>query len=175
MERAVDVSINRMGSAARLSNAGTTNAKTKPTRLPRSNRPGGFKGCNGVVESAVFQRIVDYSEEFASGYHVGLLGGRVVTVVLSLPNRIVLSHTPAPTRHPHLQSNCYTRLYILIVNEANGLGFGLLGASDFVHCGPHGLPYCQPADFVANGPPSSSGRRSTPTKLKQALQKECLF
>lgn len=35
----------------------------------------GFKGCSGVVESAVDQRTVDYSDEYVAGYHVVLDDG----------------------------------------------------------------------------------------------------
>ena len=38
------------------------------------------KSAIGVVDSAVFQRTVDYPDEYARGYHVVLDGGRVVTV-----------------------------------------------------------------------------------------------
>ena len=41
---------------------------------------GCHKGAIGVVDSAVFQRSVEYSDEFAPGYHVVLDGERVVTV-----------------------------------------------------------------------------------------------
>ena len=34
----------------------------------------------GVVDSAVFQRTVDYPDEFAPGYHMVLHDGAVVTV-----------------------------------------------------------------------------------------------
>jgi hypothetical protein len=34
----------------------------------------------GVVDSAVFQKTVDYPEEYAAGYHVVLEDERVVTV-----------------------------------------------------------------------------------------------
>ena len=37
---------------------------------------GQYKGCVGVIESAVFQRTVDYADEFAAGYHVVLDGGK---------------------------------------------------------------------------------------------------
>ncbi len=33
---------------------------------------GRFKGATGVVDSAVFQRTVDYPEEYAAGYNVAL-------------------------------------------------------------------------------------------------------
>ena len=41
---------------------------------------GHYKGHQGVVDSAVFQRTVDYPGEFASGYHVVLEEGPVTTV-----------------------------------------------------------------------------------------------
>ena len=41
---------------------------------------GRYQGCTGVTESAVFQRTVDYPEEYAPGYHVVLDDGTVVTV-----------------------------------------------------------------------------------------------
>jgi len=41
---------------------------------------GRHKGAIGVVDSAVFQRTVDYPDEYAPGYHVVLGDGRVVTV-----------------------------------------------------------------------------------------------
>ena len=41
---------------------------------------GRHKGAIGVVDSAVFQRTVDYPDEFAAGYHVALDDERVVTV-----------------------------------------------------------------------------------------------
>ena len=41
---------------------------------------GRHKGATGAVDSAVFQRTVDYPDEYAPGYHVVLDDGRVVTV-----------------------------------------------------------------------------------------------
>ena len=41
---------------------------------------GRYKGCTGLVDSAVFQRTVDYPEEYSPGYHVILDTGPVVTV-----------------------------------------------------------------------------------------------
>ena len=41
---------------------------------------GRYKGIKGVVDSAVFQRTVDYPDEYAPGYHVILDTGPVVTV-----------------------------------------------------------------------------------------------
>ena len=41
---------------------------------------GRFKGHTGVVDSAAFQRTVDWPGQFAPGYHVLLGDGRAVTV-----------------------------------------------------------------------------------------------
>ena len=41
---------------------------------------GRLKGATGVVEGAVFQRPVDYPDEYAPDYHVVLAAGQVVTV-----------------------------------------------------------------------------------------------
>ena len=41
---------------------------------------GRYKGHQGAVDSAVFQRTVDYPDEFAPGYHVVLEEGPVTTV-----------------------------------------------------------------------------------------------
>ncbi len=41
---------------------------------------GRYKGCTGLVDSAVFQRTVDYPDEYSPGYHVILDAGPVVTV-----------------------------------------------------------------------------------------------
>ena len=41
---------------------------------------GRYKRCEGVVDSAVFQRTVDYPDEYAPGYHVVLDSEEVVTV-----------------------------------------------------------------------------------------------
>ena len=41
---------------------------------------GRYAGATGVVDSAVFQRTVDYPDEYAPGYHVVLDKGPVVTV-----------------------------------------------------------------------------------------------
>ncbi len=53
-------------------------------KLKRGDRvtiiSGHHEAVNGVVDSAVFQRTVDYPDEFAPGYHVVLDDGKVVTV-----------------------------------------------------------------------------------------------
>ena len=41
---------------------------------------GRYKGHTGLVDSAVFQRTVDFPDEMAPGYHVALDAGPVVTV-----------------------------------------------------------------------------------------------
>ena len=41
---------------------------------------GQYEGHRGTVDSAVFQRTVDWPDEFAPGYHVVLENGTVVTV-----------------------------------------------------------------------------------------------
>ena len=41
---------------------------------------GRYRGSQGVVDSAVFQRTVDYPEEYSAGYHVILESGLVITV-----------------------------------------------------------------------------------------------
>ena len=41
---------------------------------------GRYRGSRGVVDSAVFQRTVDYPEEYSAGYHVILDSGPVITV-----------------------------------------------------------------------------------------------
>ncbi len=41
---------------------------------------GRYQGSQGVVDSAVFQRTVDYPEEYSPGYHVILDSGPVITV-----------------------------------------------------------------------------------------------
>ena len=41
---------------------------------------GRYKGSTGAIDSAVFQRTVDYPDEFAAGYHVILDTGPVITV-----------------------------------------------------------------------------------------------
>lgn len=41
---------------------------------------GSHKGATGTVESLVFQRTVDYPDDYAAGYHVVLEDGRMVTV-----------------------------------------------------------------------------------------------
>ena len=41
---------------------------------------GRYAGLVGIVDSAVFQRTVDYPNEYAAGYHVVLEDVRVVTV-----------------------------------------------------------------------------------------------
>ena len=47
-------------------------------RFKRSDRVtiiwGRYKGCTGVVDSAVFQRTFDRPDEFAAGYHIVLDG-----------------------------------------------------------------------------------------------------
>ena len=41
---------------------------------------GRFAGHHGIVDSNVFQKTVDYPEEYARGYHVALEDGKTVTV-----------------------------------------------------------------------------------------------
>ena len=41
---------------------------------------GRYRGSHGVVHSAVFQRTVDYPEEYSAGYHVILDSGPVITI-----------------------------------------------------------------------------------------------
>lgn len=41
---------------------------------------GSCEGRQGVVDSAVFQRTVDYPDEFSAAYHVVLDDGTVATV-----------------------------------------------------------------------------------------------
>ena len=41
---------------------------------------GRYKGHTGLVDSAVFQRTVDFPDEMAPGYHVVLDAGPMVTV-----------------------------------------------------------------------------------------------
>ena len=41
---------------------------------------GRYQGSQGVVDSAVFQRTVDYPDEYSAGYHVILDSGPVITV-----------------------------------------------------------------------------------------------
>ena len=41
---------------------------------------GAYAGITGVVDSAVFQRTVDYPDDYAAGYHVMLDEEKVVTV-----------------------------------------------------------------------------------------------
>ena len=41
---------------------------------------GRYHGSQGVVDSAVFQRTVDYPEEYSAGYHVILDSGALITV-----------------------------------------------------------------------------------------------
>ena len=43
---------------------------------------GRYKGCVGIVESAVFQRTVDRPDNYDAGYHVVIGEGMVVTVGL---------------------------------------------------------------------------------------------
>jgi hypothetical protein len=53
-------------------------------RFKRADRvvivSGRYEGYQGVVDSAVFQRTLDYAEVFAPGYHVVLVDGTLVTV-----------------------------------------------------------------------------------------------
>ena len=39
-----------------------------------------YAGATGVVDSAVFQKTVDYPDDYSAGYHVVLEDERVVTV-----------------------------------------------------------------------------------------------
>jgi hypothetical protein len=41
---------------------------------------GRYAGATGVVDSAVFQKTVDYPDDYSAGYHVVLEDERVVTV-----------------------------------------------------------------------------------------------
>ena len=41
---------------------------------------GSYQGSTGTVDSAVFQRTMDYPDEYSPGYHVVLDNGEVVTV-----------------------------------------------------------------------------------------------
>lgn len=41
---------------------------------------GAHKDATGIVESLVFQRTVDFPNDYAAGYHVVLGDGRMVTV-----------------------------------------------------------------------------------------------
>ena len=41
---------------------------------------GRFAGFHGAVDSAVFQRTIDYPDAFSPGYHVIISDGPVVTV-----------------------------------------------------------------------------------------------
>ena len=41
---------------------------------------GRHNGVTGIIESAVFQRAVDYPDDYTAGYHVVLKDGRMVTV-----------------------------------------------------------------------------------------------
>ena len=43
-------------------------------------RWGRYQGATGIVDSAVFQKTVDYPNEYAAGYHVVLDDERVVTL-----------------------------------------------------------------------------------------------
>ena len=43
-------------------------------------RWGSYAGAVGVVDSAVFQKTVDYPDDYSAGYHVVLEDERVVTV-----------------------------------------------------------------------------------------------
>ena len=48
---------------------------------------GRYEGATGAVDSAVFQRTVDYPNVYAPGYHVVLDDGSVVTVRVEQVNR----------------------------------------------------------------------------------------
>ena len=41
---------------------------------------GRYAGFHGAVDSAVFQRTIDYPDAFSPGYHVIILDGPVVTL-----------------------------------------------------------------------------------------------
>jgi ribosomal protein L24 len=41
---------------------------------------GNCEGCQGVVDSAVFQRTADYPDDYSAGYHIVLGDGTVATV-----------------------------------------------------------------------------------------------
>lgn len=41
---------------------------------------GRYKGSTGIIDSAVFQRTIDYPAEYSPGYHVVLDIGVVITV-----------------------------------------------------------------------------------------------
>ena len=41
---------------------------------------GRYAGAMGIVDSAVFQKTVDYPDDYSAGYHVVLEDERVVTV-----------------------------------------------------------------------------------------------
>ncbi len=41
---------------------------------------GRYTGCTGLIDSAVFQRTVDYPDEYSPGYHVILDTGPWITV-----------------------------------------------------------------------------------------------
>ena len=41
---------------------------------------GRYAGATGVVDSAVFQKTVDYPDDYSAGYHVVIEDERVVTV-----------------------------------------------------------------------------------------------
>ena len=55
-----------------------------PQGLNRGTRvriiSGRYAGRTGAVEANVFQRTVDYPEEYAEGFHIALDDGKVVTV-----------------------------------------------------------------------------------------------
>ena len=41
---------------------------------------GRYARLEGIIDSAVFQKTVDYPDDYAAGYHVVLEGDKVVTV-----------------------------------------------------------------------------------------------
>ena len=55
-----------------------------PQGLTRGTRvriiSGRYAGRTGTVEANVFQRTVDYPEEYAEGFHIALGDGKVVAV-----------------------------------------------------------------------------------------------
>jgi len=44
------------------------------TRYPSSQVAGRYNGCTGVVDSSVFQKTVDFPEEYSASYSVPLVG-----------------------------------------------------------------------------------------------------
>ena len=50
---------------------------------------GCYKGYQGVVDSAVFQRTVDHPDEFSPGYHLILDTGPMVTVRWDYVQRLI--------------------------------------------------------------------------------------